>query len=62
MQGFFKLPGGKQEEDITRQYFRQLREELCDRLLDIAYLTDGKPNKWWMQFSKRKFMNIATMS
>lgn len=27
-------------------------------MLELCYLEDGSPNKWWLQFSKRKFMNI----
>jgi len=58
--GFFTNPTNKTEADNFRSYYRQLREELCNRLVEFAYLENGEPNKWWMQFSKRKFMNIAT--
>jgi len=61
MPGFFKEPSGRSDADAFRQYFRQLREELVNRVLDVAY-NDKEQNKWWMQFSKRKFMNITTIS
>lgn len=52
----FALRGGA---DNFRNYFRQLREETCERLLEVTFTKDGNPNKWWMSFSKRKFMNIT---
>jgi len=59
LSGFFTAPTNRTEGDIFRQYYRQLREELVNRLVEIAYNAEGDQNKWWMQFSKRKFMNIA---
>jgi actin related protein 2/3 complex subunit 3 len=44
--------------DIVRQYLTQLRQELGNRLADRVY-ESGKlkqPSKWWVCFSKRKFM------
>merc|ERR1719273_1471466 len=58
--GFFSNPGGRSEGEKFRAFFRQLREETCMRMLEIAYLEDGTQNKWWIQFSKKKFMNIKT--
>lgn len=57
--GFFSEPGNRSESDKFRAYYRQLREETSLRMLDRAYLPDGSVNKWWMQFSKSKFMNIT---
>ena len=57
--GFFANPKDRKEQETFRQYYRQLREECGNRLLDVAYLAaDGEQNKWWIQFSKRKFLNI----
>ena len=47
--------------DAFRTFYRQLREEVVNRLVDLAYLENGEQNKWWMSFSKRKFMNIASV-
>jgi actin related protein 2/3 complex subunit 3 len=33
-----------------------MREEISLRMLDKAFIGEEK-NKWWMSFSKRKFMN-----
>jgi len=56
--GFFKNPESRTEADAFRAYYRQLREETTNRLLEIVYLPDGTPNKWWFSFAKRKFMNV----
>ena len=40
-------------------YMKQLREETCNRMVDVLYKdSEDAPNKYWMGFSKRKFMNI----
>ena len=56
--GFFNAPATANDSDTIRQYLLQLRQECANRLLDRIYNADGTPNKWWFQFSKRKFLNI----
>jgi len=58
--GFFQAPKERKEQETFRQYYRQLREECGNRVLEVAYQADGEQNKWWIQFSKRKFMNLAS--
>ncbi|GAB5361320.1 hypothetical protein AAMO2058_000703300 [Amorphochlora amoebiformis] len=60
--GFFGAPQKRSDGDIIRSYFRQIREEITVRLLNIIYTKDGKQNKWWFQFSKRSFMGIDQAS
>lgn len=44
--------------DYLRQYLTQVRQELAARLVEKLYADGtGKPNKWWMSFQKRRFMN-----
>lgn len=44
--------------DYLRQYLIQTRQELAARLVEKLYADGtGKPNKWWMSFQKRRFMN-----
>ncbi|CCJ28592.1 unnamed protein product [Pneumocystis jirovecii] len=43
--------------DFLRQYLSQFRQELALRLIDRVYIDSDRPNKWWLCFSKRKFMN-----
>nr|POF10073.1 actin-related protein 2/3 complex subunit 3 [Quercus suber] len=56
--GLFPLPQSQQEAELLRNYLKQIREETSGRLLSVAYRPNGTPNKWWLAFAKRKFMNI----
>lgn len=47
--------------ELFRNYLKQIREETSGRLLSVAYRTNGTPNKWWLAFAKRKFMNIIAL-
>eukprot|EP00127_Corallochytrium_limacisporum_P000655 Clim_evm54s22 gene=Clim_evmTU54s22 len=54
MAGLYDLPEtGKQQ---FYDYLTQVKHVLSDRLLDRCF-PDDKPNKWWLSFSRRKFMN-----
>ncbi|KAG4304249.1 hypothetical protein PORY_002430, partial [Pneumocystis oryctolagi] len=55
----YTAPLNDSESDFLKQYITQFRQELALRLVDRVYLdsNDEKPNKWWLCFSKRKFMN-----
>eukprot|EP01112_Ceratiomyxa_fruticulosa_P019872 TRINITY_DN6604_c0_g1_i1.p1 TRINITY_DN6604_c0_g1~~TRINITY_DN6604_c0_g1_i1.p1 ORF type:complete len:173 (+),score=41.09 TRINITY_DN6604_c0_g1_i1:140-658(+) len=56
--GLVTAPKTKADADFLRQYFTQVRQETGVRLLERLYGKDpSKPNKWWMCFSKRKFLN-----
>ena len=54
--GLYHAPANRADADLLRQYISQLRQELGIRLCDKVYV-DGPPSKWWLCFSKRKFMN-----
>jgi len=55
---FFPSPANPQEADLCRSYFKQLREEMGRRVISKVYAQDdGAPSKFWLVFSKRKFMN-----
>jgi actin related protein 2/3 complex subunit 3 len=42
---------------MLRQYLGQVRQELAMRLLGRVYSDGtGVPSKWWLAFTKRKFM------
>jgi actin related protein 2/3 complex subunit 3 len=41
--------------DYLRQYLTQARQEMAARLIEKVYI-DGKPSKWWLAFTKRRFM------
>jgi actin related protein 2/3 complex subunit 3 len=53
----YEPPRDRQEADLLRQYMSQVRQELAARLLARVYDGDEtRPSKWWLSFSKRKFM------
>ncbi|KAJ1495615.1 putative actin-related protein 2/3 complex subunit 3 [Baffinella frigidus] len=57
--GFFDKPEAPAEGDDFKAYFRQLREETGLRVIKVAFTPQGKPNKFWVCFAKRKFMNTV---
>lgn len=56
----FEPPRDRNEAEVLRQYISQMRQELAQRLLNRVY-ADGSntPSKWWLSFTKRKFMGKA---
>ncbi|KAK7752641.1 subunit of the Arp2/3 complex [Diatrype stigma] len=54
----YEPPRDRQDAEQLRQYLSQVRQELSSRLLARVYEEggDGKPSKWWLSFTKRKFM------
>lgn len=54
----YEPPRDRQDAEILRQYMSQVRQELAQRLLARVYddETEDKPSKWWLSFTKRKFM------
>eukprot|EP01132_Coremiostelium_polycephalum_P004856 gene4856-6052_t len=58
--GFVTCPNTRDATDTMRQYLTQLRLEMGIRLVQKVYANDpSRPNKWWMCFSKRKFLGKA---
>ena len=45
--------------DALRAYLRQAREEVGLRLVGQAYTAEGTHNKFWMAFSRKRFMNMS---
>ncbi|KAL2262693.1 hypothetical protein VTK26DRAFT_400 [Humicola hyalothermophila] len=53
----YEPPRDRQDAETLRQYMSQVRQELATRLLARVYDEgDDKPSKWWLSFTKRKFM------
>ncbi|KAI8129075.1 hypothetical protein FF38_04615 [Lucilia cuprina] len=53
----YAKPQTAQDSELMRQYLLQLRHETGNRVLEKVFNTeDGKPNKWWICFAKKKFM------
>jgi len=57
LNAMYGRPANKQEEDNMRSYLQQLRQETGLRLTEKVFDETDKPSKWWMCFSKRKFMD-----
>jgi len=54
----FAAPPSRVDADQLRQYLVQVRQETSARLVERLYADGtGKPSKWWMCFTKRRFMN-----
>ncbi|KAJ3413285.1 Actin- protein 2/3 complex subunit 3 [Chytridiales sp. JEL 0842] len=60
LNALYEKPASRADADALRQYFSQLRQEVALRLVSKIYDGD-KVSKWWMCFSKRKFMGIANV-
>jgi actin related protein 2/3 complex subunit 3 len=53
----YEPPRDRQDAELLRQYLAQVRQELATRLLARVYEESSeKPSKWWLSFTKRKFM------
>ncbi len=56
--GHVTSPANRGDADMMRQYFTQLRQECGLRLVGRVYArAEANPDKWWMCFSKKKFLN-----
>ncbi|KAK9895368.1 putative ARC18-subunit of the Arp2/3 complex [Cystobasidium minutum MCA 4210] len=56
LNSMFAAPKTRADQDLLRQYLSQCRQEMAIRIVDTVYGPDGKPSKWWMAFTKRRFM------
>jgi actin related protein 2/3 complex subunit 3 len=45
--------------DTLRQYLIQCRQEIGSRLVQLVYKDPNKPDKWWMCWAKKKFLNLS---
>jgi len=59
--GMVTAPASRADADYLRVYLTQARQELGIRLVNQVLYKSGstqQPSKWWMQFSKLKFMDL----
>lgn len=58
---FAKAKDATKEKQMWVDYMKQLREEVGIRLVKKLFTeaTQTEPNKFWMQFAKKKFLNKA---
>lgn len=57
LNNMYDSPASRTEIDQLRSYLVQLRQELYLRLHQTIYSGSSLPNKWWLSFQKRRFMN-----
>ena len=56
----FEPPPDRNQAELLRQYIMQMRQELAARLLNRVYPEGANtPSKWWLSFTKRRFMGKA---
>ncbi|PWN49456.1 putative ARC18-subunit of the Arp2/3 complex [Violaceomyces palustris] len=55
LNSLYAPPANRMDADLLRQYLTQARQETAARLVEKIYI-DGKPSKWWLSFTKRRFM------
>ncbi|GAK64945.1 actin-related protein ARPC3 [Moesziomyces antarcticus] len=55
LNSLYAPPAGRAEADQLRGYLTQLRQETAARLVEKVF-ADGTPSKWWIAFTKRRFM------
>lgn len=55
----YQAPRDRVEFDLLKGYLSQFRQELALRLIDRIYETTERPNKFWLAFTRRKFMNLS---
>jgi hypothetical protein len=57
LNALYQPPRDRNEAETLRQYISQMRQELAMRLVARLYADGtGKPSKWWLSISKRRFM------
>lgn len=63
LNGLYQVPSSSYEADTLRGYLSQLRQELAERLLTHVYAeTQDRPSKFWLAFSRKRFMGLSLTS
>ncbi|XP_063878462.1 actin-related protein 2/3 complex subunit 3-like [Scylla paramamosain] len=56
-------PKNDADLELMQQYLQQLRQETGLRVCERVFNTpDGKPSKWWLCFTKKKFMDKSLLA
>lgn len=59
LNSLYAPPRDRGEADLLRSYLSQFRQELAERLLQRLYENGSQtPNKYWLAFTRRRFMNL----
>lgn len=57
LSSLYLAPANKNDAEVLRSYLSQFRQELSDRLLKRIYQHESSPSKYWLAFTRRRFMN-----
>lgn len=58
MNEVYQAPATKNDAELLRSYLQQFRQELADRLLKKIYAeNEAVPSKFWLAFTRKRFMN-----
>ncbi|KAK9330021.1 actin-related protein 2/3 complex subunit 3 [Lipomyces starkeyi] len=57
LNSLYTAPRDRTEADLLRGYLSQFRQELAVRLILRVYAEGDKPSKYWLAFTRRRFMN-----
>ncbi|KAF2366963.1 Actin-related protein 2/3 complex subunit 3 [Trinorchestia longiramus] len=59
----YAKPKNEQETELFQQYLLQLRHETGARVCEKVFNTpDGRPSKWWLCFTRKKFMDKCLLA
>ncbi|KAK9366727.1 actin-related protein 2/3 complex subunit 3 [Lipomyces kononenkoae] len=57
LNSLYSAPRDRAEAELLRGYLSQFRQELAVRLIVRVYDDGDKPSKYWLAFTRRRFMN-----
>ncbi|KAK9464968.1 actin-related protein 2/3 complex subunit 3 [Lipomyces arxii] len=57
LNSLYAPPNDRQEVELLRAYLTQFRQELAVRLIARVYAEGNKASKYWLAFTRRRFMN-----
>ncbi|KAK9390091.1 actin-related protein 2/3 complex subunit 3 [Lipomyces mesembrius] len=57
LNSLYAAPRDRVEAELLRGYLSQFRQELAVRLILRVYAAGDKPSKYWLAFTRRRFMN-----
>lgn len=57
LNSLYQPPRDRADYDLFKQYLTQFRQELASRLIERVFTDGEKPSKYWLAFTRRRFMN-----
>ena len=57
LNSIYAPPASRNDGELLRSYLTQFRQELAQRTIERVYTDPARPSKYWLAFTKRKFMN-----